>query len=816
MNKIFNRIAGLMLGLSLVAGAAFLSSKVSYNEVKAGETLVYTLDGTIAGSGNKYNGDNSASQGGVAWKINGNITANPWRVGGNKSNGLDVAGTVRHIQSQSAVSSEDITKVVVDTTKPSSDGITPTAVALKVGASVGGSTITSTSSSWSSSITFTRPADTSWASRYFEIDFTMPQNNTTKNKFIEINSIQFYYDAPVERGEVSVNDLSNKILFVGDSGQFTYTWDPLSSGATVKSVSWTSSNTDALTIDNSGNYSVVGVGAAKVTLHLTDSNDQAYEESSSSFYTSNDYSFELDDQVAIVDPITSMELTSFFVNGSTKYGVGSLYEDKPNGTYAFTVENGDTTCPGSLTFNKSGNYLSWSSGNTIVVSNTKNVNSSWYVVSSSVGIYLINAANESYQLWWNNTSTSLRFACYENKTPGNSYHLIDLVVVEEIPVRGTIAITSPTAKLMKQNETGDLTFDWTPAEGTSTQITSHTWTSSHNDIISINGDSYTAVAPGKAHITLNATDGIGQNYTEMTAEITVVEVVSGNYEKVTSVKDGDVVAIVHDEAEAQFSGITSNAGTYVFYDGAPGNIFDFTLVASGEYFAFLSKDNKYLSWKEEAKIEFVDPEGATDNAYWSISFDESGNANIFNKALDGEGHRYIAWNSSSPRFSAYKTGQSPVQLYAPVISYSEAVVNFAVSFLEYDCDENGQTRPDPIDWLAYKGDFEGTDLTNTDREDLRKAKAIEYENPSTDVEKVQAAMAKYDYIIVKYNKIQGLSDLFPDFINRDPSVGRVISVPTRIVDIDDSMLMMIVVIYGVVSISSISALIIIKRKKHLN
>ena len=816
MNKLIRKIAGLVLGFALVTGVGVLVSKsFESKSVNASEAPAYILDGTKAGSGSQYAGENTTTQSGVSWKINGNISQTPWRVGGNKNNGLNNAGTIRMIQSQSVVSSEDITKVVVNTTKPSSNGITPTNVSLKVGTAVGGSTISSLSKgSWSSSVTFDRPSGLDWSNKYFEIDFTMPANTTTTNKFIEINSIEFYYEAAVERGEVSIDAFSTNVLFNGESGQFTYTWNPLSSGATVKSVSWTSNNTDALTINSSGNYSVVGAGLVKLTLNVTDSNDQTYEAVSSTLYTSNDYSFELDDKVAIVAPTVSMELTSFFVDGSNKYGVGSIYSGTPNGTYAFTVENGDSNCPGSLSFVKDGSYLAWTSGNTIIVSNTKNENSSWYVSYSSDGCLMTNAAGPTHQLWWNNTSTALRFACYENKTHGNSYRLVDLVVVDEIPVRGTLEISSPLVEMMKQNTSGSLTYNWTPADGTSTQIVSHTWTSNKSDVISINGDTYTAVAPGKARITLNATDGIGQEYTVMTSEITVVGVVSGAYEKVTSVKNGDVVTIVCETAESQLLEIKSGDGHFVYYDTAPASVYDLTLVANGSYFAFETSDNKYLSWNTSTKLALVEPSEATDNSYWSISFDENDNAIIQNKAEDNGGYRRIEWSESSSKFACYKQNETLIQLFAPVISYSQAVVAFAESFLDLECDATGANMPDTYEWLAYKGDFESDALTATDREDLRKAVAFDYSFPSTDVEKVQAAMAKYDYVIVKYNKGRGLSEQFPDFINRNPSANKVIASPIIGINSDDSGLMLVVITFTAISFVSIGALLIIKRKRH--
>ena len=185
-----------------------------------------------------------------------------------------------------------------------------------------------------------------------------------------------------------------------------------------------------------------------------------------------------------------------------------------------------------------------------------------------------------------------------------------------------------------------------------------------------------------------------------------------------------------------------------------------------------------------------------------------------NKAEDNGGYRRIEWSESSSKFACYKQNETLIQLFAPVISYSQAVVAFAESFLDLECDATGANMPDTYEWLAYKGDFESDALTATDREDLRKAVAFDYSSPSTDVEKVQAAMAKYDYVIVKYNKGRGLSEQFPDFINRNPSANKVIASPIIGINSDDSGLMLVVITFTAISFVSIGALLIIKRKRH--
>lgn len=810
MNKLFTKIASLTLGLALVASAGALIGKgMEAKSVSASEAVAYTLDGTQTTSATNYSAENEITQNGVTWFVNGNVNQNPWRIGGNQKNGLDTAGTIRHVQSQAVVSAENITKVVITSAKPSKNAITPTNVSLKVGTSIGGSeTSTLSNGSWAASVTFTKPEAADWSSKYFEIDFTMPANTTDTNKYIELSSVCFYYESSVARGEISIDPLDSNVLFASSSGKMNYTWNPLDSGASVASTQWISSDEDVLTIDNNGNYQAKAPGTTRITLNATDTNSENYTDNIATVFVSNTYGFDSSDNVAITAPGVLRELSGINTSGSTHYGEGAEYTTDPNGTYAFSIETG--TVGGSLAFKHESDYLTWNSGNSLDVSNTITDNSSWYVVAFDDYYLMSNVADTTREIWWNNGSTSLRFACYTGKTPTTSgYNAINIAVIEEVPVRGTLEITSPAASttVLKQGTVGELAFTWTPnEEAPSATISTYEWHSSNTDAISIGGDTFTAVAAGKSRLSLTATDSTGQEYSvQMSKDIEVVSVVTGTYEKVTSVSDGDAVALVCESDGTELSGITSSVGTYVFYETAPASVYDLTLEADGDYFALKNSEDKYLSWKSDANLELLDE--ATDKSYWSISFSE-GNATISNKALDGETHRYLAWNHNSPRFAAYKTGQTAVQLYAPVTSYSAAVVTFAESVLnDLTCDASGSTAPEALEWsnlqALYTDTILGDDITA-----LREAKAIEHEDPSTDVEKVQAAMAKYDYVVAKYG-----SETYEDFIGRNPAPLKVITDNGGSIN-NSTTSIVVVTIISLVSISSIAVLLVIKKRKH--
>ena len=265
MNKLFTKVAALSVGLAMAIGVGVgLGSKAPVR-AKASEEVAYTLSGTTTGSGNSYNGTGTTTQSNVLWNINGNLTTNPWRIGGNKNNGLSSAGTVRIVQSQAAVSNRNITKVVVATSKPSSNSINPTNVSLKVGTSAGGSQTSSLSNgSWAASVTFNRPSGADWSSKYFEIDFTMPANNTTTNKFIEFTSATFYYEAgstPVAVTSVTVSPNSETVK-VGKTKTLSATILP--NDATTNTATWLTSDSSVATVAD-GVVTGVAAGSATIT-----------------------------------------------------------------------------------------------------------------------------------------------------------------------------------------------------------------------------------------------------------------------------------------------------------------------------------------------------------------------------------------------------------------------------------------------------------------------------------------------------------------------------------------------------------------------
>ena len=119
--------------------------------------------------------------------------------------------------------------------------------------------------------------------------------------------------------------------------------------------------------------------------------------------------------------------------------------------------------------------------------------------------------------------------------------------------------------------------------------------------------------------------------------------VRSNVELTTS--QGEVVTTVNEAGKPYQLLLDGNAvDGYTLYD-----------TTEGVYLALLGESNNYLQGTQNA---------TTDGARWTITFENNnGNAVITNKAYN---NRTIKYNSSSPRFATYTSGQTAVQLYKNV------------------------------------------------------------------------------------------------------------------------------------------------------
>ena len=195
---------------------------------------------------------------------------------------------------------------------------------------------------------------------------------------------------------------------------------------------WESSDEGVVALKNNGTVIGINIGAAIIT--ATASNGAKAECLVKVKRIKGTTTFNKVDSIASGDIVyLTAESASVQYDGpsstSTIYGLGADYETTPDvdgiafdvetghasGSFAFKLKSGDTA----------GEYLNWTTGNSLSTSATLSDNTSWKVTFDANGNATIkNAADDARVIWWNVSSP--RFACYTNKTAGSSYYSTQL------------------------------------------------------------------------------------------------------------------------------------------------------------------------------------------------------------------------------------------------------------------------------------------------------------------------------------------------------------------------------------------------------
>ncbi len=150
------------------------------------EAVVYTLDGTIAGTGNSYAGNNTATQSGISWTINGNLTTNPWRIGGKNLSGVE-----RVVYSTTALA-KNISKIEI--THGTASNITVNSMTVIVSKNSDFSSPVSTLTPTfvaNGVVTVNRPDGADWSNCYYKIIYNVTVTDTTKNQFLQFSKAEF-------------------------------------------------------------------------------------------------------------------------------------------------------------------------------------------------------------------------------------------------------------------------------------------------------------------------------------------------------------------------------------------------------------------------------------------------------------------------------------------------------------------------------------------------------------------------------------------------------------------------------------------------
>lgn len=351
-----------------------------------------------------------------------------------------------------------------------------------------------------------------------------------------------------------------------------------------------------------------------------------------------------------------------------------------------------------------------------------------------------------------------------------------------------------------------------------------TWSSSNAAVASVDGTGVvTGVAEGSAVITATANDGSG---IKDTYSIKVPAPLAATYEKVTSadslINNAKVVIAIadgtaslsttqntngyRDTVASTVSGdaLTPNAGiaalkisknTTVVSDSTLYTLYD----AANAGYLYGTTSNNDL--KTTSSL-FHNVGGSS--TYWSISIDATSYvATITNAGTS----KSIKYNTGSPRFSSYASGQTDVLLWIDTANSTAAAEanTYASSFLTQmraSCDETGATY-DAQDvgqaWSSLESSY-GL-LSSSAKTIILNASAIA--DSGNDVE---AMLYSYDYICGKYGP-NGTNDV-TDFLGRNPSGSRVINAFNN-----NNSSMLIILVISMSSLVTLGGFILFKKKK---
>ena len=188
-NKLFTKLSTVVVSLAMALGVGVAAaSNGGFVKASAAEEIIYTLN-PVAGSDNGYATNEDIECGGVVWNVTGNATMIPWRIGGKS-----LSNTDRVIYSQAAVTSQDVTKVVLTVGTATNVTVNSLKLIVSSAANGGGTKIDEISKTFaaSSDITFNRPDGHDWAGRYFSFVFNLTIGKD--NKYVQFTKADFYYE----------------------------------------------------------------------------------------------------------------------------------------------------------------------------------------------------------------------------------------------------------------------------------------------------------------------------------------------------------------------------------------------------------------------------------------------------------------------------------------------------------------------------------------------------------------------------------------------------------------------------------------------
>lgn len=660
-----NRLETVSIMWPKIATVLCFLLTLSIGHAWGAEEVVYTLDGTTTGGSSGYDSESEITQSSLTWKVTGNTTMNPWRIGGKSLTDKD-----RTIYSTGTISN-NVTKIEISHGAASSVTVNSMTIVVSKNANFSSpvSTLTPTFAA-NSTVTVNRPDGKDWTGCYYKIIYNITISSTS-NKYIAFNFAKFYAEtggggctAPTITSQPSsasytVGDTPTNLSVTATGASLTYQWysntSATNSGGT--SISGATSSTYTPSTAAAGTFyyycvvssSTCDTPSNAVTITVTSGgggggNCATYTVTSTSTVSTTGTAPTSSSATYSQTYGTACQMTSGNSVTLTLSGYGnkkitgitvSVHSNTSGGRGSLSATAGSTTIASiaDAAFNTAAWNGSWS---TAYVDKVVPITNSSYVIGSSEDVIItINAtANslycQSYTICWEDFSGTTYTVAYDKNNAGASGSMSSSTYPENATVTvPSNAFTAPSGYI----------FDH--------------WNTAANN----SGTSY---SPGNTFtITGNVT-----LYAQWTTAPTC------SYTEATSLNVGDEILIIDDTYRKVMTGATSGAVTSFTTCADETYRFIVEKGYNGSNFALKNNNNNlYLNWTSGGTTLSTASTVSSTNASWTV---ENVGGKLFLKNVSGD--RYILlYNNDNMRAYASTTQANTTQPTIYLVSSCEGL-----------------------------------------------------------------------------------------------------------------------------------------------
>ncbi len=634
--------------------------------------------------------------------------------------------------------------------------------------------------------------------------------NGEKKEFLSGNYL-LDLDRPASSDPAITITEANFQMAVGDSDVTLHaTAENVPDGGSVK---WASGTPATATInETTGVVHAVAAGSTVITAKIVDSEDNVL--ASNSITVSVVENAIADGDTFIVK--ATHDTTEYFLTGvSNDIGTTSISQSN---AMVFTAIESEK--PGEFQFKNGNEYLSYSGSENKLYTTTdaEAASTLWKALNSGSGVVVESVNVAGRKLQFNYNSGNPRFACYSSSQTLVSLLKVSAPEVDEVTVLGDDTADAEGALSITKDFLYEITY--VADEGTGAVTVTVLNSSSTTDGASVT----TAPSEGSFSVTFTEDDTYTITVTsvENPAKSASTEIVVSNiyapvltdydlYEG-TTVSDSAVLTegdyVFYYSGKAMKASIASDRAEYEEVTPSDDQIStdDSSIVwhvaLDGDYYTIYNAfENKYLAStnsNNKAKLEAT----VTDNSRWTVEI-SNGTFEFVNKARAeaGSNNKYLR-NNSTYGFAVYASSTGgALSLYKKAydaIGYSSILLNY----LGNVCVAAGNTNVSDLTeaWKIVGAEY--ALLDSSVKSGL---------TPSSASQTVVNAIQRYDYVVGKYNKSQGI-EAINDFMNRNPApVGAVGALNSAVGESGSSVTTLVII--STVSLAAIGGLFFYRKRR---